>query len=146
MPSAAQKMQAGADKVGKKLAAKGLREYTVTLRQNTVGTAGDPDLGIPPTPGVPVDTPLVPPPVVENVSVGLVVASQGVLQLGDIRVSSISRSTAFATLIDDPATVWRVKGPHLNGEFSIVPGVVRSKTTQAIVTLRLIPGTEGTVT
>lgn len=135
MGDALKKIQAGADKARAKLAKAGLREYTVILRSRTT-TGKDPLLG---TVGVEVsvDTTIQPPPKVDNVSARLIAASSGVILMGDVRVTQLTRNVAYEALINDPETVWIVQGPGaFAGQYSLVGGTLERRNAEWVAVLR----------
>lgn len=132
---ALKKIQAGADKARAKLAKAGLREYVVILRQRTA-TGKDPLLGTTGT-VVSVDTTIQPPPKVDNVSARLITASSGVILMGDVRVSQISRHADYEALINDPETTWIITGPgSFAGEYSLVGGTLVRHNAEWVAVLR----------
>ena len=136
--NALQKIQAAADKVGGKLADKGFREHTVTLRQVTM-TGKNAALGLPGT-ATNTDTLLTPPPMVANVSLRAVQYGVGVLESGDVQVTGISRSSVYQALIEDPATLWIVAGPSFAGTYSLVGGTLKMKPAEWVAALRKVQG------
>lgn len=141
MADALKKIQAASDKARAKIAAKGFREFAVTLR--TLPKTGDPVLGTAGN-GPPDDLPLTPPPKVEAVSLRAVEHGAGLIQTGDVRLTQVSRSTSFEARINDPKTIWLIEGPGLSGEFTRIDGVEPiAKNTEWIVTLRPIPKKRG---
>lgn len=137
MPTALEKIQAGADKAGKKLAAKGLREHGVTLRivqdlgkaallgkKGTAAATTNDDLA------------LDPPPRLRNVSAGYVARSEGVIEMGDVFVDRISRDAAYAARLQDPRTVFVVTGPSHAGLYTIVGGTLKMERSQWTAVLR----------
>lgn len=134
MTDALEKLQLGADKVGRKLAAKGFREHTVKLVAVTT-TGKDPKLGTKGT-TTEVVTTFDPPPLVENVSMRMVELSAGRINIGDIVISGISRSSTYETLVKDVKTVWRITGPSFNGDYQMIDGQLKMKPTEWVVTLK----------
>lgn len=128
MATVLEKKQAAMDKAGKKLAAKGLREYRVTLVTPPAVAPAVAEayakLGKkPPTPaGEPTRTVLDPPPKVGKASLHRVAQSGGMVLAGDIRIKAISRDAKYEEQVKDPLTVWLVEGPDINGEFSAIDG------------------------
>lgn len=133
------KIQAGMDKVCTKLAAKGFREHTVTLRQVTM-TGKNASLGLPGT-AVNTDTLLAPAPIVANVSLRAIQYGAGLLQEGDLRITNISRSATYQALVQDPATQWVITGPSFAGTYSLVGGAaLQMKPAEWIATVRKVTG------
>lgn len=117
------KVQRAADKANAALERIGVREHSVTLllparagKNSVLGRAG-----------VRTDIPIViePRPEVNNVSVRLVVASSGVIEMGDISVKKISRNSQYAPHINDPEVIWLISGPSFNGNYSLVGGTLK---------------------
>lgn len=131
-------MQAGADKGRRACQRVGLREHTVSLKlmeragkDAVSGKAGTPSA---------FTTVLDPLPMVDNVSVSRVQASAGVLQVGDVLVTKLSRNEAYEELIANPATVWEIGGPLVNGLFTSIGGTLKQdgKTAWTIVLRRMV--------
>jgi hypothetical protein len=127
MATVLEKKQAAKDKAGRKLAAKGLREYRVTL---ITPAAIDPAVAEayarlgkkPPAAGEPTRTVLDPAPEVGKASLHRVAQSGGMVLAGDIRIKAISRDAKYEAQVKNPLTVWLVEGPDVNGEFSTIDG------------------------
>jgi hypothetical protein len=116
-------IQAAADKANAALQRLGFREHTVTLK--LIERAGkDPVTGKVGTPAA-FTFPVEPRPEVQNVSVSRVQASAGVLQVGDVLVTKLTRNVAFEDLIKDPSAVWEIGGPLVNGEFTSIGGTLK---------------------
>lgn len=140
MANALTKIQKGADKRRKKLAGKGFRECTVTLRRYTTA-AGDEntDLGVIADEATPDDLLIDPPPKVESVSLRLIEHGAGVVEMGDLKISEITRtSEAVDARLRDPAVIFVVTGLGLDGEYSIVGGQLTTKTSEHVAIVRKV--------
>ena len=136
--SQADQIRRAIDNARLKLQNMGLREHRVWLCTRTE-TGEDAILGTVGT-KVDVDLEISPRPVVELAS-GDEYENVGPIQLnvGDIRISKISRSVTFETLINDRNTIWKVTGPSLDGEYDLIDGSHEVKITEHIAILRRRP-------
>lgn len=134
--NALKKIQDGSDKAHRKIATKGLREYSLDIYQQT---ATNPLLGDGST-SILIKT-LDPQPYIQNVSLAFVNASGGLIRMGDIRVTQITRRLDIQAYIEDPSIFWRLTGPAFAGDYSVVGGSIHMKIAQWQLVLRKLLAT-----